>query len=32
MVKAVEILKPITSEPNIAKIQTKLLYALDEKK
>ena len=32
MEKAVEILKPIASEPNIAKIQTKLLYALDEKK
>ncbi len=32
MEKAIQILEPIASDPNIAKIQSKLLYALDEKK
>ena len=32
MEKAIQILEPIASDPNIAKIQAKLLYALDEKK
>jgi hypothetical protein len=32
MEKAIKILEPIASDPKIAKIQSKLSYALDEKK